>query len=149
MPIKPPVRQPRKRTAAAKKSAGRKQKPSTTASSVPSSGEPDLDEALNLVMQLMAIPGLSGREGPIAQFIMEQLRQAGAPESAIVLDDAHHRTPLAGEVGNLIFQLPGHHFAPRRLLMAHMDTVPICLGSKPIVDGDFRSLGRSQNRPGR
>ncbi len=88
-------------------------------------------------MQLMALPGLSGHEGPIAQFIMEQLRQAGAPESAIVLDDAHHRTPLAGEVGNLIFQLPGTISAPRRLLMAHMDTVPICLGSKPIVDGDF------------
>src|SRR5262245_29711484 len=46
----------------------------------------DLDEALRLVMLMMALPGLSGREGPVAQFIMEQLRAAGAPESAIVLD---------------------------------------------------------------
>jgi tripeptide aminopeptidase len=137
MPTKPPIRQPHKRTATAKKSAARKQKSSSSASPVTSSAEPDLDEALRLVMQLMGLPGLSGREGPVAQFIMEQLRQAGAPESDIVLDDAHHRTPLAGEVGNLIFQLPGTISAPRRLLMAHMDTVPICFGSKPIVDGDF------------
>jgi tripeptide aminopeptidase len=88
-------------------------------------------------MQLMSLPGLSGREGPVAQFIMDQLRKAGAPESAIVLDDAHRRTPLAGEVGNLILKLPGTLRAPRRLLMAHMDTVPICLGSKPVIDGDY------------
>ena len=62
--------------------------------SATSSAEPDLDEALRLVMQLMALPGLSGREGPVAQFIMNQLREAGAPESNIVLDDAHRRTPL-------------------------------------------------------
>jgi tripeptide aminopeptidase len=101
------------------------------------SSQLDLDESLRLVMQLMSLPGLSCREGPVAQFIMDQLRGAGAPESAIVLDDAHHRTPIAGEVGNLILKLPGTLRAPRRLLMAHMDTVPICLGSKPIVDGDF------------
>src|SRR5262245_33311417 len=93
----------------------------------------DLNEALRLVMQLMALPGLSGHEGPVAQFIMEQLRAAGAPESAIVLDTAHKRTPNPGEVGNLILNLPGTTAGPRRLLMAHLDTVPVCLGSKPII----------------
>src|SRR6516165_4972618 len=97
----------------------------------------DPAESLRLVMQLMALPGLSGREGHVAQFIMEQLRAAGAPESAISLDTAHKRTPNPGEVGNLILNLPGNIAGPRRLLMAHMDTVPLCLGSKPVIDGDF------------
>ncbi|HEY2760824.1 MAG TPA: M20/M25/M40 family metallo-hydrolase [Pirellulales bacterium] len=97
----------------------------------------DESESLRLVMQLMALPGLSCREGLVAQFIMDRLRQAGAAESAIVLDSAHRRTPTPGEVGNLIFKLPGTLKGPRRLLMAHMDTVPVCLGSKPMVEGDF------------
>ncbi|HEV2968696.1 MAG TPA: M20/M25/M40 family metallo-hydrolase [Pirellulales bacterium] len=99
--------------------------------------EPDLDEALRLVMQLMAIPGLSGEEGCVAAFITERLREAGAPASAIRTDRAHRRTPLAGDTGNLILRLPGTDRAPRRLLMAHMDTVPICRGAKPKLEGDF------------
>jgi tripeptide aminopeptidase len=97
----------------------------------------DSDDSLRLAMQMMSLPGLSGREGLVAQFIMEQLRQAGAEESAILLDSAHQRTPTPGEVGNLIFKLPGTLKGPRRLLMAHMDTVPVCLGSKPVIEGDF------------
>jgi tripeptide aminopeptidase len=88
-------------------------------------------------MQMMALPGLSGKEGVVAQFIMQQLRSAGAAEADIVLDTAHQRTPIPGEVGNLIFKLPGTLRGPRRLLMAHMDTVPICLGSKPVIEGEF------------
>src|SRR5215471_13030394 len=94
----------------------------------------DSEEALRIVMQLMELPGVSGREGRVAQFIMEHLRAAGAQESAIALDTAHKRTPIAGEVGNLILKLPGTEKGPRRLLMAHMDTVPVCIGSKPIID---------------
>jgi tripeptide aminopeptidase len=120
-----------------KSSARRSVKLQSTPPTPATSARPDLDEALRLVMQLMALPGLSGREGAVAQFIMEQLRHAGAPESAILLDTAHRRTPIKGEVGNLILKLPGTLKAPRRLLMAHMDTVPICLGAKPVIDGDF------------
>jgi tripeptide aminopeptidase len=139
MPTKPLVRRARNRSAAAAgRSAGRKQKSPAKAVAAVSPPTPlDLDEALQLVMQLMSLPGLSGREGAVAQFIMDQLRQAGAPESYIVLDDAHLRTPIAGEVGNLILKLPGTLRGSRRLLMAHMDTVPICLGSKPIIEGNF------------
>src|SRR5947209_7766479 len=99
--------------------------------------EPDLDEALRLVMQLMAIPGLSGDEAAVAAFITERLREAGAPASAIRTDRAHRRTPLAGNTGNLVFRLPGTTRGPRRLLMAHMDTVPICRGSRPKLEGGF------------
>jgi tripeptide aminopeptidase len=104
--------------------------------------EPHLDRALGLVTKLMAIPGKSGEEGAVAQFIIEQLKAAGAEAGAIQFDDANQRTPIAGQTGNLIFQLPGTQKAPRRMLSAHMDTVPICIGSRPKRDGDYI---RSQN----
>jgi tripeptide aminopeptidase len=88
-------------------------------------------------MQLMAIPGPSGREGAVAQFVVEQLRAAGAQPEAIEFDEAHRRTPLAGEVGNLILKLPGTFRGPRRLLMAHLDTVPLCVGARPVRRGEF------------
>ncbi|MGD9722045.1 MAG: M20/M25/M40 family metallo-hydrolase [Pirellulales bacterium] len=97
----------------------------------------DAKRAFDMVMQLMAIPGKSGQEQGVADYITRKLRQAGAPAAAIRFDDAHRRTPLKGAVGNLVFQLPGTVRAPRRLLMAHMDTVPICVGSKPVKKGGF------------
>ncbi|HUY89011.1 MAG TPA: M20/M25/M40 family metallo-hydrolase [Pirellulales bacterium] len=99
--------------------------------------EPDLDAALDRVLKLMAIPGKSGEEGRVVEFITKQLRKAGVPASAISTDDTHRRTPHDGEVGNLICSLPGTVRAPRRLLMAHMDTVPLCVGSKPTLKGRF------------
>ncbi|MBA3481752.1 MAG: hypothetical protein H0T51_08050, partial [Pirellulales bacterium] len=59
--------------------------------------EPHLDEVLSLAMQMMALPGVTGSEGLVAQFIIDQLRQAGAPASAIAFDSAHTRSPLGGE----------------------------------------------------
>ncbi|MCC7085224.1 MAG: M20/M25/M40 family metallo-hydrolase [Pirellulales bacterium] len=135
MATKSPPRNKSKRPAksAAKSSpVGEPKAPAQTATF-----EPDLDDALRHFLQITALPGLSGHEGLVASFIMDQLRKAGAPESAIILDTAHKRTPTPGEVGNLIFKLPGTRKAPRRLLMAHMDTVPICVGCKPVIDGDY------------
>jgi tripeptide aminopeptidase len=97
----------------------------------------DHGRALRLVMELMAIPGTSGQEGAVAAYITKKLREAGAAASAIKTDDAHKKTPLPGEVGNLVFQLPGTFPGPRRLLMAHMDTVPICVGSQPKREGNI------------
>ena len=105
---------------------------------------------VDLVMELMAIPGTSGNEDRGRQLHHRRSsRAAGVPASAIRHDNAHKKTPLAGEVGNLIVQLPGTIKAPRRLLMAHMDTVPICVGSKPVRAGRLRSLRRSEDRAGR
>ena len=59
------------------------------------------------------------------------------PDSWIVSDAAHLRTPIRGDCGNLILKLPGLRRGPRRLLMAHMDTVPICVGSQPVRHGDL------------
>ncbi len=99
--------------------------------------EPDLDKALDLVMRLMAIPGKSGEEGAVAEFIQAALRRAGAPASALKSDTVHRRTPIRGQTGNLVLRLPGTQRAPRRLLTAHMDTVPICVGCKPVRNGEL------------
>ncbi len=88
-------------------------------------------------MELMAIRGTSGQEGAVAECITRKLLAAGAPREAVQSDNAHHHTPLRGEVGNLIFKLPGTLRAPRRLLMAHMDTVPICVGAQPVRNKGF------------
>jgi tripeptide aminopeptidase len=92
---------------------------------------------MKLVMDLMAIPGPSGQEGRVAAYLIDRLREAGVPASAISTDNAHRKSPLKGEVGNLICKLPGTLKAPRRLLMAHMDTVPLCVGAKPVRRGDI------------
>ncbi len=91
----------------------------------------------------MAIPGPSGAEGRVQEFIIDQLLRAGAPKSAIRTDSAHRHTPLKGEVGNLILRLPGTLRAQRRLLMAHLDTVPLCVGTKPVVSGELVRSGVS------
>jgi tripeptide aminopeptidase len=99
--------------------------------------EPDLRRALELVMELMAIPGTSGHEDQVRKFISNRLTEAGLPASAIRTDDAHTRTPIDGEVGNLVVKLPGTMRGPRRLLMAHMDTVPLCVGAQPVLKGRY------------
>jgi tripeptide aminopeptidase len=81
----------------------------------------------------MAIPGRSGEEAEVAAFIERELRRAGAPASAIERDAAHRRTPNGGNSGNLVFKLPGTRRSPRRMLSAHMDTVPTCLGCEPVL----------------
>lgn len=95
--------------------------------------EPDLARALDLVMELMAIPGKSGEESRVAKFINQRLRAAGAPASAVCSDNVHRRSPLPGDTGNLLLRLPGTFRGPRRLLSAHMDTVPLCVGSRPVL----------------
>jgi tripeptide aminopeptidase len=99
----------------------------------PASG--DDKAAMDLVMKLMAIEGLSCREEPVSKFIVSQLKKAGAKASSIKADAAHRRTPGGGQVGNLVFKLPGTVRGPRRLLMAHQDTVPICAGCRPVLRG--------------
>ena len=41
--------------------------------------EPDLRQAQKLVLELLALPGRSGREGQVVRFIRERLLEAGAP----------------------------------------------------------------------
>jgi tripeptide aminopeptidase len=94
-------------------------------------------DALKMVMEMMAIPGRPGEEAAIMDYIRGKLKQAGVTASALVMDDAHQRTPLGGQVGNLTLKLPGTVRGPRRMLSAHVDTVPICVGSRPVRKGKY------------
>ncbi len=99
--------------------------------------QPDVRRALELVLQLMPIAGRSGQERDVAEFVRRELLRAGVAASAIQTDSAHRRTPGGGQMGNLILSLPGTVRAPRRMLSAHLDTVPICVGSQPQRHGDL------------
>ncbi len=111
---------------------------SSTKTTPASSAPPNLSRAQDLVLKLMAIAGKSGEEADVAEFIRSKLLAAGAREADIRTDNAHKSTLLKGDTGNLIFKLPGTlKRAPRRMLSAHMDTVPICVGCVPRVEGEF------------
>src|SRR3972149_6770146 len=88
----------------------------------------DEKAALRLVTEMMAIPGKSCQEQKVAEFLRKKLAAAGVPRSAISYDDAHQRTRSGGQFGRVIVKLPGPVRGPRRLLMAHLDTVPLCVG---------------------
>src|SRR3974390_1778541 len=96
-----------------------------------------LKHADELIMQLLSITGLSGDEGRVMDFIAGQLRAAGASDEVLGFDQAHRKIPHGGEIGNLVLKLPGSRPGPRRLLMAHVDTVPICRGTKPVKRGKY------------
>ncbi|MEM6329526.1 MAG: M20/M25/M40 family metallo-hydrolase [Planctomycetota bacterium] len=103
------------------------------------------DEATDLVMRLMAIPGRSGEEAAVMEAITGELRAAGVKPSAIKFDNAHKRSTFSGSggpagAGNLIVKLPGtpgdpRGKLPRKMLAAHADTVPICVGCTPRRQG--------------
>jgi len=98
--------------------------------------EIDSDRALDLVLRMLAIPGRSGEERRIVDWIQDELRNAGIPPNAVTVDRVYEKSPIGGDVGNLIVKLPGTVRGPRRLLMAHVDTVPLCVGAKPVLEGN-------------
>lgn len=96
---------------------------------------PSVKDAEQLVLELVATPGGSGQEGRVMELIADRLRQAGVPAAALRFDRAHRLSPLGGEIGNLVCKLPGTVRGPRRLLMAHADTVPLCRDARPVRRG--------------
>lgn len=102
-----------------------------------SAAAPRVDEpaAIERVMRLMAVRGKSCEEGAVVRLITDELLQAGLPASAIKVDQVNKKSPVGGEVGNLVVTLPGNRRGPRRLLMAHLDTVPLCVGARPQRKG--------------
>lgn len=91
---------------------------------------------LELVTEMLRVPGTSGKESAIQELIVGKLLAAGLPKSSIVRDDTHKKSIIGGEVGNLIVKFPGTMKGPRRMLMAHVDTVPLCVGCDPVRKGD-------------
>jgi len=116
----------------------------------------DTAAALQRLMRFLAIEGVTGREAAIGREIAAALHEVSVPENAIHLDDANTRIPVPTETGNLIVDLPGRgklHNHPRLMFMTHMDTVPLCAGAQPkiqgrkIVNGAKTALG-GDNRAG-
>jgi tripeptide aminopeptidase len=105
-------------------------------SSVPALPQVSKKAALDLVTKMMAIPGKSCQEKPVVEYIRGQLLEADIDSKAIQVDSVHKISPAGGEVGNLIVKLKGTKKGPRRLLMAHVDTVPLCVGSRPVRRGE-------------
>ncbi len=97
--------------------------------------EPDLEQARKLVLELLAVPGRSCQEAQVSQAIVDCLRDAGATKDSIETDAVHRRTPTRGETGNLVLNLSGTRSGPRRMFSAHLDTVPVCVGARPVVRG--------------
>lgn len=101
----------------------------------PKRSKKEKERLISQVIDMMAIPGKSGEERGIAEYIRQQLIDAGANPKAIRTDTAHRKTRIKGDVGNLVFKLPGTLKGPRRMLSAHLDTVPICEGCRPKRKG--------------
>ncbi len=87
-------------------------------------------------MKLAVIEGASGKERAAMTQIVAMLIEAGVNPALVEHDEAHLGSRIGGEIGNLIIRLPGTIAGPTTLLSAHVDTVPICVGSQPVVDGD-------------
>jgi tripeptide aminopeptidase len=87
------------------------------------------------LLRFLKVEGVTGEEAAIAAAVADELVKVGVPASAIRYDDAHTRIPLSTQTGNLIVDLPGTVAGPRIMFATHLDTVPLCAGAKPRVEG--------------
>ena len=95
--------------------------------------------AVDHLLALLKIEGLSGREGKVAAEIRKRLGKLGCKPAWIMHDKAHLLIGRNYEVGNLILRIPGKgdlRSQPRRLFSGHMDTVPLCRGVVPEISGN-------------
>jgi tripeptide aminopeptidase len=96
----------------------------------------DHDAAVARLLKFLSVEGITGQEAAIGKTITAALREAGVPAKAIRFDDAHTRIPVPTQTGNLIATLPGTKRGAKPIcFMTHMDTVPLCAGAKPKIDG--------------
>ncbi|WP_237214800.1 M20/M25/M40 family metallo-hydrolase [Falsiroseomonas oryziterrae] len=96
----------------------------------------DVPYAVDMLVRFLAIDSVTGEEAAIAAAVTDELKKAGVPASAIRHDTVHQRIPVPTQVGNLIVDLPGTRPGPRLLFSTHLDTVPLCRGAKPRIEGD-------------
>lgn len=96
----------------------------------------DIAAAEDLLLRLISVEGVTGKEAKIAAAVSDALQKAGVPASAIRFDDANTRIPVPTETGNLIVDLPGTRPGPHLLFSTHLDTVPLCAGVKARREGD-------------
>src|SRR5579872_3987280 len=99
--------------------------------------ELDTKAAIDRLVRFLSIPGITGQEAAIGREIIVALEEAGVPRDAISFDDAAARIPEPTQTGNLLVHLPGTGRKTEKpiLFMTHMDTVPLCAGAKPKLQG--------------
>ena len=97
----------------------------------------DVPAAVARLMRFLSVEGITGEEAAIGKEIVKALKEVGVPGSAIRFDDVNTRIPEPTQTGNLIVKLPGtgKKSAKPILFMTHMDTVPLCAGAKPKLQG--------------
>lgn len=123
--------------ASRKKSRRKKTKTSTARRQArPRAVRVDRQRAIDHLLDLLSVEGLSGQEGQVAEVVKEKLIEAGCDPSWIRHDRAHKQIPGDFEIGNLIVKIPGSHRGPRLLFMGHLDTVPLCRGAVPWRKGN-------------
>ncbi|HEV8239327.1 MAG TPA: M20/M25/M40 family metallo-hydrolase [Thermoanaerobaculia bacterium] len=96
----------------------------------------DRELAIGYLLRFLAVEGTTGHEGAIGEEIAAALRELDVPAEAIRLDGAERRIPVPTETGNLVAHVAGDESLPRRMFSAHRDTVPLCAGAKPVLQGD-------------
>jgi tripeptide aminopeptidase len=99
--------------------------------------DPFLKKAETLLLELLAISGGSCQEGEVMKYLTTKLLAAGVPADWLCFDEVQRRSPKGGDTGNLVLKIPGAVSGPRRMLMAHTDTVPLCVGARPVRRGQF------------
>jgi len=92
--------------------------------------------AVENLLELLSIEGSSGQEGQVSAFLRKKLLAAGCHPHWIFQDEAAMRLGKGFECGNLIVRFPGTVSGERILFSAHMDTVPLCKGARPVVCGN-------------
>ncbi len=100
----------------------------------------DEADAIRTVMKLLKIEGTSGCEGKVARVIAAELAKAGVAPKSIRHDGAHRKVAFDAECGNLVVTIPGRGALakePPRLFCAHMDTVTLASGARPVRKGGF------------
>jgi tripeptide aminopeptidase len=103
-------------------------------------------ESLSLLTDLLQIPGPSLRETAVIGYIAKAVEARLPFRGRVFIDSTHEQ--FGGTVGNLIVHVDGELSAPRRLLSAHVDTVPLCVGSRPLLKDGFIVSGTSNTALG-
>ncbi len=92
--------------------------------------------ALADLLALLNISAGPGQESKVVEHLTTLWSKLEIPKDSWETDDAHLLGGFGGTCGNLILRMDGNGQGERRLLSAHMDTVPYAVGARPLVVGD-------------
>lgn len=95
------------------------------------------ERLLNTFLDLVKIDSPSKKEGKIADYVIDRLKELGL---CVTIDEAAKE--IEGETGNIIAKLSGNKNGPSLLFGAHLDTVEPGEGVNPLIkDGVIFSDG--------